>query len=148
MVREELLVGPAAAASFVPLYDGSPGPEGGCGACERRIAQLLPFDVVVLGMGDDGHIASLFPGAPGLVAALDPTGERFCGPARAPATGSPRLSLLAPALFLAQRVYLLIASAEKRVVYRRALAGADPNELPVAALLEHATKRLEVYWAP
>lgn len=153
MVRAELRLedssgvsGPAA-ASWVALYTGHPDPESARAECERRLRPLLPFDVVVLGMGVDGHIASLFPRQAGLAAALDPNGDRLCGPARAPDTGAPRLSLHAPALLTARRTYLLISGADKLAVFREALAGANPAELPVAALREVAPP-LRVYWAP
>ena len=147
MVRAELLSGLAAAASWIALYTGHQDPESAHAECERRLRPLLPFDVVVLGMGIDGHIASLFPRQAGLAAALDPYGDRLCGPARAPGTGAPRLSLHAPALLTARRTYLLISGADKLAVFRDAFAGANPVELPVAALREVAPP-LRAYWAP
>jgi len=74
LVRQHLLQGPAAAASFVPLHIGVPTPEDGMAQVTARIAALAqPFAAVVLGMGDDGHTASFFPGGDRLV----------CGPAEA-----------------------------------------------------------------
>lgn len=151
LVREELFAGGAGGAggaSWIGLYTGDAEPQTALPACERRIAPLLPFDVVVLGMGEDGHFASLFPGQPDLARSLDPAGERTCGVARAPGTGAVRLSLLAPALLSARRSYLLIAGERKLGVYRRALEGAQSLELPVAAVLHGSAARVRVYWAP
>ncbi|HUP25182.1 MAG TPA: 6-phosphogluconolactonase [Thermoanaerobaculia bacterium] len=151
LVREELFAGGAGGAggaSWIGLYTGDAEPRAALSACERRIVPLLPFDVVVLGMGEDGHVASLFPGQPDLAESLDPAGERTCGVARAPGTGAVRLSLLAPALLSARRSYLLIAGKRKLAVYRRALDDAQSLELPVAAVLHGSAAPVRVYWAP
>lgn len=148
LVRRHLLADAAAAARWLGLVNEAPTPEDGRDECERRLRALpRPFDVVVLGMGADGHTASLFPGAAELAAGLDPRSPRTClavHPARAP---HPRLSLTLAALLDSRRIVLHITGEEKWAVYRRALEPGPAEELPIRAVLRGAGDRLQVYWA-
>jgi len=136
LLREHLLIGPAAAARFVPLKSPAASPQAALAERGAAIGAMpLPFDAVVLGMGEDGHTASLFPGAAGLAAALDPGGTALLAAIDPPAAPHPRLSLTLAAILRARRIYLPIQGTAKRAVYARARAGASPLELPVAAVL-------------
>ena len=146
LVRDTLLQGAAGVARFVPLYAAAPTPEAGLAAVRAGIDALpLPLDVVVLGMGDDGHIASLFPGGDQLAAALDPQTLARVLPMRAPAAAEPRISLTLPLLAGARSVFLLITGESKRAVLERAI---DDARLPVHALLAQTRTPIAVYWAP
>lgn len=133
-----LFAGRAVVAGFVPLYAGGAEPEDAIAATASALDPLLPLDVCVLGMGGDCHTASLFPGSPQLDAALDPE----AGPVMAvTAPGQPerRITLTAPVLSGARRVYLLIRGAEKRAALDEAL-GLDPRRAPIRAVLNRATE--------
>ena len=123
-------------------------------ACEAAYAALpLPFDVVLLGMGEDGHIASLFPHAEGIDAALDPLGHNLCAPIRAARTAvtgehTERMTLTLYALLGAGTRALLVLGEAKRRTLAEATAGTDITAMPVRALLGPGQPPLTVWWAP
>jgi 6-phosphogluconolactonase len=135
LLRERLFVGPAAKARYLPLTDYA----------EPALRALTPFDVVLLGMGEDGHIASLIPGSPVMAEAMDPDGKALV--AESPAGfGSPpvaRITLTLTALLQSRAIFLLIAGEAKRQVIADALAGAD---LPVRAILRQDRAPVRVFW--
>lgn len=148
LVRRQLLVEEAAAARWVGLKNDAPTPEAGRDECERRLRRLpRPFEAVVLGMGADGHTASLFPAAAELEAGLDPDSGRLCLAVRPPAAPHPRISLTLAALLSSRRIVLHITGEEKWSVYRRALEPGPAEELPIRGVLRRAGG-VEVYWAP
>jgi 6-phosphogluconolactonase len=157
LVRRELLRQQAAHAQFVGLKNDAPTPQQGAARSWARIEPLpRPFDVVVLGMGTDGHTASLFPGSPGIAAALDPAAAPACVAMSAPAAPNLRMSLNLAALLQSRRVLLQLDGERKWEVYREAarLAAADdggpvpPQAPPVTAVLRQRTPGVQVYWAP
>lgn len=151
LVRARLLNGPAAAARLVPFKTAAPGPEEGAAEVEAALAAMRrPFDVTVLGMGADGHVASLFPHAPELAAALDDAaGRRVCPVRREGAAGAAaRLSLTRLALLDSRRIVVLIDGEEKLAVYRRAMAGDDLAAMPIRMVLQQRRAPAQVWWAP
>lgn len=146
LVASLLLQRKAADATFVPLYVKTPTPEAGLGEVRARVAALSqPLDVVVLGMGTDGHTASFFPGGDRLSEALDPSHTALVLPMRAPAAGEPRITFTLPVLLKARALYLHIQGVDKR--QRLADAEKPGSELPIASVL-HADRPLDIYWCP
>lgn len=144
LVREHLLQGPAAAATFVPLTSEAATPEQGAGEVAARLRPLAwPASVVILGMGGDGHTASLFPDSQELALALA-TAEPVVA-VRTPSQPQPRITLSADRLHQARRHVLHLTGEEKRSVLARALTGDDSRELPIRAFLACP---LAIYWAP
>ena len=148
LVRANLLQGPAAAARFVPLYRDAPEPEQALAEVESDLAALpSPFDALVLGMGNDGHTASFFPGGDRLAAALDPSTTALLLPMRAPDAGEPRITLTLPPVLAARHLYLHIEGAGKRQVLAEALSGEGRgNSYPVRSVLKHARSPVRIYW--
>jgi len=150
LVRTRLLKGRAAGATYVPLKTASPTPAGAEAAVEAEISRIArPFDVTLIGMGDDGHIASLFPHAPGLEGALDPQSPLLVASFHVPAAaGSPdRMSLSLSALLDSRFLGVLIAGASKLATLERAEAGDDAHEMPVRALLRQDRTPVTVFWS-
>jgi 6-phosphogluconolactonase len=149
LVREHLLVDRAAAATFTGLKNGAADAARGAGPSFAALTALpRPFDVVVLGMGDDGHFASLFPHSPGLAAALDAAAPPGCVAMHAGVAPRERLSLNLGALLDARWLCLAIVGASKLAVLERARAPGTALELPVRALLTQTRAPLAIHWAP
>ena len=135
LVRARLLVDRAAQARFIPL---------GSELDDHLVRSMLPFDVTLLGMGEDGHVASLITAWPEVAQAMDPADNR-CLVAVPEGYGTPplaRISLRLSPLLTSRLTLILIAGQAKRdLIETRA-------GLPVHALLKQAKGRVRVLWTP
>ncbi len=147
LVRTHLLKGRAAKAHLRPLWTGDAAPEGAVPAlCEALDALPRPFSEVILGMGEDGHIASLFPDAAELGEGLRTQAAALAvHPTRAPHA---RLSLSLAALLNSRDVVLMISGPEKRAILERALGDGPEADLPVRAILRQTAVPVSIFWAP
>lgn len=144
LVREQLMRNAASVATFAALYNGTATPEEGWSVCDATLARLArPFDVVVLGMGEDGHTASLFPQTEGLSEACDISTQRLCWPMHPKHLDESRMTLTLQALLDCNNLVLHITGEKKRDVFQRALIG---DGLPISQLAHNASERLMVYW--
>ncbi len=147
LVREYLLRDHAGVAKFVGLYNPAATVETAALAAASRINALQrPFDVVVLGMGNDGHTASFFPKADRLDQAIDPATRALVLPIHAEGAGEKRLTLTLPLIVEAEMLVLHIEGAAKQATLEKALAGDDENEMPVRAVFHHARTPIQLYW--
>jgi len=147
LIRRLLCRNAAASARMVALCSGSHAPDE-IAAAEAAISLMGQIDVVVLGMGHDGHTASLFPGGDHLAAALDPANSRSLEPMQAPDAGEPRITMTLRRLLDSRFLALHIEGARKREVFERAKSAGPPEEMPIRTVLAQAGDRLQVFWAP
>jgi 6-phosphogluconolactonase len=149
LVREVLLKDHAAAARFLGLKNGAPTPDLGAVSAWETFARVpRPFDALVLGMGDDGHTASLFPGSPNLPRALNQAAAAGCVGMWAPVAPHPRLSLNLTALLDSRRIAVLITGESKWRTYAAACAAGPVEDMPIRAVLRQSRTPVDVVWAP
>ena len=145
LVKTNLLQGRAALAKFVPLYQGGNTPDAErAGAAQAAVPQ--PLDVAILGMGNDGHTASFFPGGDNLAAALTAEGPSIA--IRAPGAGEPRITLTLKQLLGARALYLQIEGEEKVKTLDQAEAEGPVADMPVRAILRQTQTPLTIFWCP
>ncbi|MFS0711624.1 6-phosphogluconolactonase [Brevundimonas phoenicis] len=149
LLKHTLLTGPAAAARFIPLYSPAVTVDRAAALASQALdAEGRPLDAVLLGMGEDGHICSMFPGSPTLTTLLTPSLKPavYGVPAGRDGAAPPqeRLTLNLPWLVSARCVVLALTGGRKRAVFEREAAG-DPAASPIAALIA-ANAPLEVFW--
>ncbi|WP_322893668.1 MULTISPECIES: 6-phosphogluconolactonase [unclassified Yoonia] len=140
LLRKRLLVDRAAAARLIPLYADAAMPEDVLDDLTAGLAPCLPLSVVLLGMGADMHIASVFPGADQLDHALN--GDATLVAMRAPGAPEPRITLSAKVLNDAFHRHIVIIGAQKLAALDKA-QGLSAEEAPVSAVLKDCT----VHWA-
>ena len=148
LVRTHLLTGAAVQARFLPLVDDAQD-RTGCvtrtNAQFRAVAQ--PISIALLGMGDDGHTASLFPDAPELNAALDPAcPDAYVAISPPPPAAHGRISLSLAALLQSRRLLLSIAGEAKRAVFEQASAPPPSAQLPISHVIQQSQTPFDAYW--
>lgn len=153
-VRASLLAGEAEKARFTAMKTDHQTPEEAVPALDEALRSLAwPADVVVLGMGPDGHTASWFPNARGLDAAIDPETDALCAAVDAresAVTGAhtQRMTLTAPPILSAGAMLLLMTGEDKKETFARARASGPVDDMPVRTLFLGKQDRLFCCWAP
>lgn len=146
LIKQKLLQGSAATARFVPLFAPDLDADAAARAADDHVGRLgLPLDVVVLGMGNDGHTASFFPDAVELEALLAPRMKPIVASVHSDSAGEQRLTLTLPPIASAQFIALHIEGEEKAATLAKALAPG--STLPVRRVIDAAATQVEIFWA-
>ncbi len=151
-IKDSLCRAKAEELRLIGLYAKQETAEQAAKTADEKLKDLeCCFDTVLLGMGGDGHTASIFPGATELEAALDLSNERkvmalvpAIMPEHAP---HPRMTLTMSELSKAKRLVLALTGTGKKEVLDQALAGASPTEFPVAALFKDGMPPIDIFWS-
>jgi len=144
LVKAFLLQNNASNATFYPLYTGENSATEGQAHCQQQLTNMhWPLDVLVLGMGNDGHTASLFPLCPTLPEALSTT--KICVATQAPVEPTDRMSLSATTLINAKHTHLHIEGATKLEVLEQAIQLNDPTKMPIYTFLQQP---INIHWCP
>jgi len=145
LAREALLVDKASEAQLQPVYAAGVSAEQRCDDLQDPLP-VLPFSCALIGMGSDGHFASLFPDADNLDAGLDVESGSLYIPVATAASPHPRVSMTLAAISRSDEIVLLFFGEEKLAIYEQ--ARADANGFPVSKLLRQKRAPVRVFWAP
>lgn len=151
--KQSLCCNKATAVELIGMKNAAANPQQGLAETTARYEEMTrPFTLNILGMGPDGHTASLFPNAEGLAQALDTSSPDILSAIRATpsaVTGDyiDRMTLSLKGILDSDLIVLIITGEEKLAVYRDALAAKDIASAPVAAVLQQDAP-IKVFWAP
>jgi 6-phosphogluconolactonase len=156
LVRHRLLTDEAASANFVPLvgaWEHDPGHNAlvhTVWRADKAVQALGRLDCVLLGMGPDGHVASIFPNSPASGLLLDPENPSSCllSPAHPGGPRQPRISLTLGAILRARKIMLVIRGEQKLGIVKHALEASGPDGPPIATLLHQDRNPVEILWSP
>ncbi|MCW8108651.1 6-phosphogluconolactonase [Alteromonas ponticola] len=147
LVKENLLQNKASSAHFVSLYSHHSDASEGIAEAEARLSSLSqPFDVLILGMGEDGHTASLFPCSEQIDEGLSLSSGRVCLAVQPNTAPHQRISLSLPALLNSKNIFLHLTGDKKKAVLQDAMQNHTEREKPITAVVNRAPVTL--MWAP
>ena len=148
LVRKSLLVSGAASARFVPLKTTHANAQQAESSVHNTLAALGRFDLVILGVGDDGHTASLFPCATALPEGLDMVSGRLCLAIQPRSAPHQRMTMTLPRLLDSENIFIHITGEKKKSILDLAWKKNDPLMLPIAAVIHQQFTPVTLFYAP
>ncbi len=145
-ITNTLLKNKAKNAHYMSLKSSAETPQLGQKQCRQNIENLpKPYDIVLLGMGEDGHVASLFPQLPDTMDALAPNNDQLCHAIDRPNGQTARMTMTLNNLLTSKRVYLFFYGAKKLAIYEAAKKQRQ-DQLPVSYILHQNNVPISLYW--
>jgi 6-phosphogluconolactonase len=154
LIKRTLLINNAKVADFTGMKTADKHAAKGQVHTEENYRALpQPFTLAIVGMGIDGHTASLFPNSDGLSKAMQTNSQQLTAAILAqqsPVTGAntERLTLTLSALLKCERIIVLLTGEDKLAIFDQAMKHGPIEEMPIRALLNQETVPVELYWAP
>lgn len=148
LVRENLLQNRAQEAHFLPLKLNFPSAEAAQNRLDEQLQKLGTIDVLILGMGTDGHTASLFPQAQELSKAMSAENPSACQALVPPRAPHQRMTLTLSWLLKSTHLLLHITGAEKKAVLNDALDANNSQPPPIGQLIAQSPNPVRVFYAP
>jgi 6-phosphogluconolactonase len=149
LVHENLLQNKAKEAKFFHLKQGDELTDETLADLNVAASKtLLPLDVLILGMGEDGHTASLFPCSDEINVGLDESNDAVLLKVQPKPASHQRISFTFASLITSKNIFLHSCGEAKKTVLTKALQGDDPFEMPIRAFLQHPSLNTQIFWAP
>ncbi len=151
LIETNLLANNAAKTTLIPLWSDTQCAEQAADLAHESLSTMsLPFDVTLLGMGEDLHIASLLPNADGLKAAMAQNNERLVctlTPNTDEGEKDKRLSLSLNALLHSRAIFIVITGAKKWHALSKALMQTNSLKYPACAIVQNKKSPVHIYWS-
>jgi 6-phosphogluconolactonase len=148
LVKESLLINNAAAATFVSLVQNAKDELSNLDLCRGNLERIpTPFSVVVLGMGTDGHTASLFPGSPQLNEGMDLTNDCVLISSVPTNASYQRITFTRKALLNTKNLILHCYGEDKEKILNEAKSSKDWTKYPISGFIHQDQIELKIFWS-
>ena len=146
LIKTHFIKNKASKVNFVPLKNDAKNAKEGASLSEEALKSFaMPFDLIILGMGEDGHTASLFPCSDELPIGMDLNIKSLLVATTPKTAPYERISLTAKSIFDAKKIFLHLNGSAKLHTLEEVMIIRDSSKMPIYAFLEHG---LDIFWSP